>query len=266
MLINHPMTAFQGVAPENVFFVSNDQHVQMGYGYVVQFFQNEACPERPQRLFLYMEVQESARCLLYGALLARAEQLRNEAPMIPARLYTELKPSEIDMQRFYEKMGFKKDDGEEVYRFSVVPGRAQAPMSMQYASVPLDTLEQEDNLLLRLNAYRIRPFDRDYLTLWRQQPNFMVLAFYRDGIPVCEAVFTGADGQATLIDVHTLPQYRRQGLATQLLGAACVHLQERGVREIYTHVFKGNPAQMGLMRKLNGQFVRTLYLLPGLNM
>ena len=139
-------------------------------------------------------------------------------------------------------------------------------MSMQYASVPLDTLEQEDNLLLRLNAYRIRPFDRDYLTLWRQQPNFMVLAFYRDGIPVCEAVFTGADGQATLIDVHTLPQYRRQGLATQLLGAACVHLQERGVREIYTHVFKGNPAQMGLMRKLNGQFVRTLYLLPGLNM
>ena len=37
MRISHPQAPYQGVAPENVFFVANDQHVQMGTGYVVGF-------------------------------------------------------------------------------------------------------------------------------------------------------------------------------------------------------------------------------------
>ena len=33
MRITHPQAPFQGVAPENVFFVANDQQVQLGTGY-----------------------------------------------------------------------------------------------------------------------------------------------------------------------------------------------------------------------------------------
>ena len=35
MRISHPQAPYQGVAPENVFFVANDQHVQMGTGSIV---------------------------------------------------------------------------------------------------------------------------------------------------------------------------------------------------------------------------------------
>lgn len=266
MFINHPVSVFQGIQPENVFFVSNDQHVQLGYGYVVQFFQNEMYPERPQHLYVQMEAQQSARSLLFGALLARAEQLRSMNPQVPTRLYTQLTAKDQELMRYYEKLGFKNDDAEDMYRFLPIPGRAAAPMGMQYASVPLETLEQQDMFLNRLNAYRIQPVNRDYLTLWRNQPHFLALAFFRQGVPVCECVFTGAGDHATLLEVHTLPQYRRQGLAYQLLGAACVHLREMGVQTIYTHVFRRNQAQMALMRKLNGEFVRTVNFLPGIDL
>ena len=76
MRITHPQAPFQGVAPENVFFVANDQQVQLGTGYVMQFFQGEMYPERPNHLFIQIDAQPSARALMFGALLARADQLR----------------------------------------------------------------------------------------------------------------------------------------------------------------------------------------------
>jgi len=266
MFINHPATVFQGVHPDNVFFVSNDQRVQMGYGYVLHCFQPELFPERPQLIFMHMEVKPSARSLLSGALLARAEELRSMYPQSPARLYTALPARDIETLRFYERIGFKNDDSEDVYRFLPVAGRAAAPMGMQYASVPLDTLEQQDAFLARVNMGHIQPITRDDLTIMRQQPHFFALAFYLKNVPVCECLISGTPGNVLLADIHTAPQYRRQGLATQLLGAAAVHLQAQGVDKLYASVIKRSPVQMNLMRKMNAEFVRTVNVLPGIDL
>ena len=85
MRITHPQTEFQGIAPENVFFVANDQQVQLGTGYVMQFFQGEMYPERPAHIFLQIDCQPTARALMFGALWARAEQLRAQTPQTPTR-------------------------------------------------------------------------------------------------------------------------------------------------------------------------------------
>ena len=37
MIIQHPVSDYQGMPPENVFFAYNDQKIQLGTGYVVQF-------------------------------------------------------------------------------------------------------------------------------------------------------------------------------------------------------------------------------------
>ncbi|MBR6524827.1 MAG: GNAT family N-acetyltransferase [Clostridia bacterium] len=266
MFINHPATYFQGVHPDNVFFVSNDQRVQLGYGYVVQCFQPEMFPERPQLIYMQMDVKPSARSLLSGALLARAEELRSMVPQASARLYTQISAKDTETLRYYEKLGFKNDDSEDVYRILPVPGRAAAPMGMQYVSVPLDTMEQQDAFLARVNMGRIQPMSRDDLTMMRQQPIFMALAFYMKNMPVCECLIAGVPGNVLLVDVHTAPQYRRQGMAYQLLGAAATHLRAQGVDALYTRVFKRSASQMGLMRKLNGEFVRTINVLPGIDL
>ena len=266
MRITHPQAAFQGIAPENVFFVANDQQVQMGTGYVSQFYQTEMYPERPNHLFIQIDAQPSARALLYGALLARGEQLRAVTPTIPARLYAQVKPDDLEMLRFYESVGMKNDDGEDLYRFLLPEGVPRAPMGMEFASVPLADEISQNAFLSRINAQRIQPITRDYLQLWQQQQHFMALGFYRGGQPVCETILTGTGGNATLLMIYTRSDMRRQGMARQLLGAGAALLRQRGVTMMYTQVFRRNQPQIGLMKHVNAVFVRTVTCLPGLDL
>ena len=266
MRITHPQAAFQGIAPENVFFVANDQQIQLGTGYVMQFFQGELYPERPNHLFLQIDCQPTARALLFGALLARAEQLRAMNPNLPARLYAQVPPENQDMLKFYEACGLRNDDGEDMFRFLPPPGVPQAPMGMTFASVPLQDEASQNAFLSRINLHRIQPITRDYLQLWQQQQHFMALGFYRDGQPVSEAILTGAGSTATLLMIYTRDQYRRQGMAKNLLGASCALLRERGVNTMYTHIFRRNVPQTALMKRLGGAFVRTVTALPGIDL
>ena len=167
MRITHPQTEFQGIAPENVFFVANDQQIQLGTGYVMQFFQAELYPERPCHFFIQIDCQPTARALMFGALLARAEQMRAQTPQMPARLYAQVPPENADMLRFYEACGLKNDDGEDMFRFPLPPGVPQAPMGLTFASVPLQDEANQNAFLARLNAQRIQPITRDNLQLWQ---------------------------------------------------------------------------------------------------
>ncbi len=264
MFINHPPADYQGIPADDVCFVSSDQHVQLGYGYVIRFLQNELYPEQPELFFLQLDAQSSARSMLYGALYARACQLHSS--LSPARLYTQLSPEQNELLRFFEKMGLKNDDSEDLYSFYPPFGSRGAPMGFEYWQSPLANLQDETALLERINRYRIQPVSRDYLTLWRQQEHFLALAYYRQGIPACECVVTGAGNTATLLSIYTLPQYRRQGMASRLIESAGNLLRSQGVSTMYTHIFKRNQPQAALIRHLKGQFIRTVNLLPGVNL
>ena len=266
MRITHPQAAFQGIPPENMFFVANDQQIQLGTGYVMQFFQGELYPERPNHIFMQIDCQPTARALMFGALLARAEQLRAMNPDVPARLYTQVEPKDLELLRFYEACGLKNDDGEDMFRFPVPAGVPQAPMGMTFASVPLQDQASQDAFLARINAYRIQPFTRDYLQVWQQQQHFMALGFYRGGQPICETVLTGAGSTVTLLMIYTRSDFRRQGMAKLLLGAAGAVLRERGVNTMETHIFRRSQPQVSLMRRMNGTFMRTVTALPGLDL
>ena len=94
----------------------------------------------------------------------------------------------------------------------------------------------------------------------------MALGFYRGGQPVCETVLTGAGSSATLLMIYTRSDYRRQGMAINLLGAASALLRQRGVNTMYTHIFRRNVPQAALMRRVNGTYLRTVTALPGLEL
>ncbi len=266
MRISHPQAAYQGVAPENVFFVANDQQVQMGTGYVIPFMQGEMYPEQPLHLYMQIDAQPSARSLLYGALLARAEQLRTQTPNLPVRLYSLVAPENLDMMHFYQNCGFKDDDGEDLFRFPLPQGYPRVPMGMQFASVPLQDEMSQTAFLNRLNQNRIQPFTRDNLTLWMQQQHFMALGFYKGGLPVCECILTGTGQNVTLLMIYTKAEYRRQGMATQLLESAFNLLRERGVTTVYTHVFRRHTPQVKLVQHFGGHFLRTVTALPGIDL
>lgn len=267
MRITHPQGTYQGIPPEDMFFVLNDRQVQMGTGYIIASFQQELYPARPLNLFVQIEAQSSARSLLYGALLARAEVIRAKTPTTPARMYTQLAPEDVEMAAFFEHSGFKLDDAEDLFMFPLGEQLTpRTPMGVQYASVPLETDAQQDAFLQRLNAMRISPISRDQLTIWREQPGFLALGFYRGGRPVCEMLTAGTDDSAMLVGLYTLAEYRRQGFAKALMSLAQKVLLERDITKVYAHIFRRNEPQVALMRALGGEFVGVVAQLPGIDL
>lgn len=264
MVITNATAPYQGMAAENVFFVSNDNKIPVGTGYIVEVDQSTVYPEMPDTLYINIESQQQGRNLLFGALLARAEQIKAMKQDHPVRLYASLPANQTEMIRFYEECGLKMDDGEDLYTFAPIPGSQRAPMGMTYGSVQLDSPALRAAFLERINYARLTPFDDEILTYWMRQPHFMALGFYQGSLPVCELLATGEGDGATLMHVYTLNEFRRKHYATQLIGAACQILQGQGVSKMYAHVLHRNTAQMELMKKLNAQFIKTETAMPGM--
>lgn len=267
MRITHPQTIYQGINPDNMFFVSSDQHVQLGTGYIYSFFQQELTPKRPLNMYVQIDAQPSARSLLFGALLARAETIHSQTPGLPARLYTQLDVRDEEMMEFYQHCGMQLDDAEDLFMFSL-PDKydPRPPMGLLYCSAPIANDTEMDAFIRRLNTRRITNISHDQMTLWREQPNFFAAGFYTKEHPVAELVVTGVGHTATLVSMYTAKEHQRQGLARMLVLLACGVLKDRGVDTLYANIFRKNDAQVGLMKSLGAQYVRTVALLPGIDL
>jgi len=266
MHLTHPIAPYQGIAPEDCIFVTNDQMIQIGMGALTLFYQPEMYPETPMHIYMQLDSQPAGRNLLLGALLARAEQLRAQQGGGHARLYAQVAPENWDMASFYTKAGFKGDDSEDLYHFALPLWPAHPPVSCNYASVPLRTPEEVQAFLQRMNAYRIAPLDADFLGQCMQMPHFTAIGYYRGGHAVSEALLTGDGQNVTLVSMYVRSDFRRQGFAKSLLGAAADILRPRGVTQVSARIFSRNAPQVALMRAAAGKKIRTLSLLPGLNL
>ncbi len=265
MRLSHPNAPFSGVPAEDVFFAANDQYVQMGVGFVVLSFQEEAMPERPLQLYLDIKSQPSARNLLLGALLGRGEQMRAAFPGVKGRIYAELPPTQFDMLNFYTQNGFASSDAREEYLIQLPAGPSQPPMGCEFASVPLQSVQEQYAFLQRLNRYRLSPISHDYLTLQMQQPYFLALGYYRGGHPIAEMMMTGASAEtAALVMIYVQRDMRRRGVARSLLAAGSDLLRDRGVTHALTHASSGSPAQTALMRMMSGSRRKIITVRPNL--
>lgn len=264
MRMTHPQAPYQGIAPENVFFVANDQGAQMGMGYVMMFTQFELYPEQPLHLYIHMEAQPYARSMLFGALYARAEVLRAECPQMRARLYATLSPGDTDMLDFYTKMGMRYDDAEDLYRFPLPAIPSRTPMGCQLASVPLRNEPEQQTFLARLNQYRISPIPMDYLILSMQQQHFLALGLYRASQPICECLITGTGSQASLTMLYVASPFRRQGFAKSLLAAASSLLSQQQTTHFAARAYRRSVPQQALMHSMQATRVQTIEALPGM--
>lgn len=267
MRLSHPSAPYQGIPPEDVFFVASDRYVQLGLGYVILSMNQQMYPERPLEIYIHIDAQPTARDILLGALLGRAEQLRAQYPQLKGRIYTELPPSNWEMLNFYNRNGFSNADGREEFVFPIPQGPAQTPMGCQFASVPLGSVPEQQAFLARLNAHRMAPIGLDFLTLQMQQPNFMALGFYRGGQPVSELLLTGATPESSaLVMIYTRADYRRRGSARMLVQSAASLMRERGAQQVLTQIYSRSQAQQGLIKSFGGTRRRIISILPSIEL
>lgn len=266
MRLSRPSAPYQGIPAEDVFFVASDRYVQMGVGYAVLSMNTQMYPDKPLEIYLNIEAQPSARDLLLGALLGRAEQMRAQYPHLKGRIYTELPATHWDMLNFYTRNGFTNADAQEEHVFDIPSLPAQTPMGCQFASVPLGSPAEQHAFLQRLNMHRMTPIGMDFLTLQMQQPYFMALGFYRGGQPLCEMMFTGATPDSTaMVMIYTRQEYRRRGMARALILSASALLKERGAQQVVTHIYSRSEAQTGLIKSFGGARRRIISILPSID-
>ena len=264
MTIVHPQQPVNNLNPEDVFYAIDDLGTQTGYGYILYQLQPGLYPDGPVNLYFSLEGDPSSRYLLFGALIARARVLQAVNPQLRARLYTGLDPQDTAMLDFYLHNGFDCDDTDAVMELRIPFGDGRIPMSCTVAPTPLNTWEEQENLLYRLRMNEITFVDRNYLMALMHQPHFMTLGLYRNAVLIGEAVLAGQGDSCELAAIYIEPGSRRQGMARALLHRSMAIMAAEGVTRVTTRIMTRSVPQQHLMNDFGAVRLGVNMLFPGM--
>ena len=261
MHVIHPQGMYNGLPPEDVFIVMDDMGNQLGLGYIVYTIQAHIYPDCPVNLYFSMECQPTGRYMLFGALMARARQLRDFNPDMPARVYTNIAPGDTMMKDFYQHNGFSLADAEHqlvLYR----PERAsRAPMGSSFRQPSLNTQQEQDMLVERMRQNDLTYITRDALAEMMRMPHFMAIGLCQNDSVVGEILLSGQGDACEISAIYVAPEHRGRGMGTALVHRAMDVMAAAGVTHITTRVMSRSIPQCRLMEKFNAtvQGIYTIY-------
>ena len=264
MNIVHPQQPVNGLPPEDVFYAIDDLGTQMGYGFILYQLQEGIYPDCPVNLYFSIEGDASARYLLFGALLARARVLQNVNPQLRARLYTSLNPGDTAMRDFYEHNGFDCDEADQVLQLTAPFGDGRIPMSCTVVPTPLNTWDEQQALLDRLQRNEITFIDRNYLDIIRHTPHFMTLGLYRNALLIGEVIMAGQGPDCELVAIYIDRTNRQQGMARALLHRMMAIMTAEGAIRFTTRIMSRSVPQVRLMNDFGATPLGINMLFPGM--
>ena len=247
MTIIHPQQPVNNLNPEDVFYAIDDLGTQTGYGYILYQYQPGLYPDCPVNLYFSIEGDQSARYLLFGALVARARVLQTVNPQMRARLYTSLDPSDAAGREFYVHNGFSCEESDMIVSLQIPFGDGRIPMSCTVARMPLNTWDEQENLLTRLQMNELTYLDRNALVEMMHRPHFIDLGLYRNAGLIGEALISGYGEDAELTAIYIEPSSRRQGMGRALLHRTMAIMAAEGVTRITARIMTRSLPQQQLM-------------------
>ncbi len=264
MTIIHPQQPVNGMNPEDVFYAVDDLGTQTGYGFILFQMQPGLYPDCPVNMYFSIEGDASSRYLLFGALIARARILQSLNPQLRARLYTSLSPSDTQMKDFYLYNGFDCDETDAALELRIPFGDGRIPMSCTVAQTPLNTWEEQENLLYRLQLNEISFIDRNYLVSLMHMPHFLALGLYRNAMLIGETIVAGQGSDCELVAIYVDPANRRQGMARALLHRTLAIMAAEGVTRVSTRIMTRSLPQQHLMNDFGATLLGVNMIFPGM--
>ena len=266
MHITHPQGMMGNLRPEDVFIAVDDMGMELGRGYIVMQFQPHIYPDCPINLYISLESQPSARFMLFGALVARARQLRDSNQQYAARVYTAVQPGDVPMQQFYMECGFKIENMEDVLSLTIPAGDGRIPMSCAVVQTPLNTLEERGMFCARMQQNDLSFLNVDYLTNLMRQPHFLALGLYQNNSLIGEIVMAGAGESCDLVGVYIVPELRRQGMGRALVHRAMAVMATEGVTRVIGRAMRYSQPQVHLMNDFAAQPLGVTTIYPCLSL
>ncbi len=264
MTIVHPPQPVNNINPEDVFFALDDLGTQTGYGYILYQLQPGLYPDCPVNLYFSIEGDPSSRYMLFGALVARARILQGVNPQLRARLYTSLSPSDTEMLDFYLYNGFDCDESDTNLELRMPIGDGRIPMSCTVARTPLNTWDEQESLLTRLQMNDITFLNRDYLTSLLHMPHFLTLGLYRNALLIGETIIAGQGDSCELVAIYIDPSNRQQGMGRALLHRTLAIMAAENVSRVTTRIMTRSQPQQRLMNDFGASVLGVNMLFPGM--
>lgn len=251
------------VPPEDVFVAVNELGVQAGYGYVMYQYQPTVYPDRPVNIFFTMECTPEAEYLIFGALVARARQLRQDNPNEAARMYTSVTPGDMRKMNFYLHSGLTIGNTEDLVRLQMPLDAGPDSFNCAFAATPLNTAQEQAELIDRLSRNGLSYITLPYLQALRANPHFVALGLKYGPQLAGECIISGrGDGTAELAAIYISPEFQRRGLGKKLLQRAlaiCVH---EGVTDVRARIMSASQPQVRLMRAFGAEVLDQTLLFP----
>ena len=264
MTIVHPQQPVNGLNPEDVFYAVDDLGAQTGYGFILYQYQPGLYPDCPVNLYFSLAGDPASRYLLFGALVARARVLQHVNPAFRARLYTGISPADTQMKDFYLHNGFDCDETDDILQLTIPFGDGRIPMSCTVAPTPLNTWDEQNGLLYRLQVNELTFMDLNYLHALQHMPHFMTLGLYRNAVLIGEVIMAGQGADCELVAIYIEPGSRRQGMGRALLHRMMAIMAAEGVTRVTTRIMSRSLPQQKLMNHFGATVLGVNMLFPGM--
>ena len=264
MTILHPSQPVNNMNPEDVFFAVDDLGTQTGYACILYQLQPGLYPDCPVNMYFTIEGDASSRYLLFGAVIARARLLLNVNPTLRARLYTSLDPQDLQSREFYVYNGFDLEESDSLFSLQIPFGDGRIPMSCTVAATPLNTWEEQEALLTRLQMNEITYLTRDNLLQMMHMPHFLALGLYRNAGLIGETVLAGQGNAVDLAAIYIEPSSRRLGMARSLLHRSLAIMAAEGVSQVTARIMTRSLPQQHLINSFGAVPLGVNMLFPGM--
>lgn len=267
MHVTNPQEPFKGCSPDNVFVAVNDLGVQAGHGYVMYQYQPGVYPDRPVNIYFNMdECTPEAEYLIFGALVARARQLRAANPQEGARLYTNVAPGDSRKMNFFLHNGMTIGNTEDLVRLQLPANAGPELFSCTIIQPALNTIQEQQALADRLQAQGFTYMNLEYLQWLRTHPCFHVWGILYNQTLVGECVIAGNGPSAEVVAIYIVPEFQRRGIGRHLLHRALSIIAQEGVTEAYARIMSASQPQVHLMRAFGAQVTDQTTLFPCLDL
>ena len=267
--IVHPPAAVSGVSRENVFHVLDEAGMKHGSASVIEYINEALLPDRPLNYHVSISAMDvRAFDMLIGAVLARAIGLTRRQPDLRARVYVPCRPADVDLLRNLQAYGFQNDDAEIHMRRVLAPEDEMPgpPVGCVIASVIVDTQDDCERLLRRVNKYSLISKPMSWLSRLMAEQFFAVYGVWQDDKLLGELILSAYGNEGRIEMLYTRPAYRNRGVASALVAYAGSVLLSAGIRYVNTEVWRRNRNAMALFLGRNFDSLLPIVLYPGIDL
>ncbi len=265
MRIFHPQTTLHGAERVNSYIVQDEAGMEIGQGWLIL----SSAREPVMQIRMYMETHPAARDMLFGALSARARYIARSRGPGATRLIGTCSPSDLEQLAYFKNEGFDDSDGEELMQWDLLKPMHPfyAPVGTRVSQTLLQNYADMQSLLVRINRWGGQHHEIEWLMEASEQPYFVVTGVYSaNNECIGEMMATGADGEAVLEMLYTVPAWRRHHIATALLLYTKEQLSKRGAVTLRAQAPRSNTPAMGLFQNLHFQWLYTLQIYPSITL